>query len=81
MYMPTAVDVNIYASSPKHAPQLIGNHENTDIGKFMVEYLDLDLEPVTEELKRKNFEMGEPHSSEAIDGVAASGSHLDSGWA
>ena len=49
----TAVDVNIYASSPKHAPGLVGNHENTDVGNFIAEYLDLDLGPVTEELKSK----------------------------
>lgn len=53
-----AVDVNIYASSPKHAPQLVGNHENTDIGAFIAEYLDLDLEPITEELKREDVDMG-----------------------
>lgn len=75
--MTTAVDVNIYASSPKHAPQLVGNHENTDIGKFIAEYLDLDLEPVTKELKRKNVETGAPYSSELVDGVAASRRHLD----
>ena len=49
----SAVDVNIYASHPSHAPGLIGNHENTDVGKFIAEYLDLDLEPVTRELKNK----------------------------
>ncbi|KAF7512636.1 hypothetical protein GJ744_000897 [Endocarpon pusillum] len=69
----TAVDVNIYASSPQHAPQLVGNHENTDIGKFIAEYLDLDLEPLTEELKGKNFEMGQPHPSAAVDEVAGFG--------
>ena len=49
----TAVDVNIYASNPKHARPLIGNHENTDIGVFLREYLDVDTEAVTKELKEQ----------------------------
>ncbi|MCJ1449687.1 hypothetical protein MMC28_000015 [Mycoblastus sanguinarius] len=47
----SAADVNIYASHPKHAKPLIGNHENTEIGEFIRDYLDLDLESVTKELK------------------------------
>lgn len=46
----SAVDVNIYASSPKAARKLVGNHENTEIGDFIREYLDVDLEAVTKEL-------------------------------
>ena len=49
----TAVDVNIYASSPKHAGPLIGNHENTEIGNFLREYLDVDTEAVTKKLKEQ----------------------------
>ena len=49
----TAVDVNIYASNPKHARPLIGNHENTEIGVFLREYLDADTEAVTKELKEQ----------------------------
>lgn len=48
-----AADVNIYASHPKHARPLIGNHENTEIGDFIREYLDVDLKAITEELKEK----------------------------
>lgn len=48
-----AVDVNIYASNPKHAGPLIGNHENTEIGVFLREYLDVDTEAVTKELKEQ----------------------------
>lgn len=36
----------------------MGNTENTEIGVFIAEYLDLDLEPITEELKRKNVDIG-----------------------
>ena len=49
----SALDVNIYASSPKQARALVGNHENTEIGNFIREYLDLDLDAVTKELKEK----------------------------
>ena len=49
----SAVDVNIYASNPKHARPLIGNHENTEIGEFIRQYLDVDLEAVTKELQEQ----------------------------
>ena len=51
----SAVDVNIYASDPGQAKPLRGNHENTEIGQFMAEYLDLDgeLKAVTKELKER----------------------------
>lgn len=48
-----AVDVNIYTSSPRQAKPLIGNHENTEIGEFIRDYLDLDLSAITQELKEK----------------------------
>ena len=47
------MDVNIYASNPEHARPLIGNHENTDVGSFLREYLDVDTEAVTKELKEQ----------------------------
>ncbi len=53
----SAVDVNIYGFSNKKASKsailenLGGNHENTDIGHFMKEYLGLDLQKVTEMLE------------------------------
>ncbi|KAI9880827.1 MAG: hypothetical protein M1830_000263 [Pleopsidium flavum] len=49
----SAVDVNIYTSSPRQAKPLIGNHENTEIGEFIRDYLDLDLKAITKELKKK----------------------------
>ena len=45
--------MNIYASNPKHARPLIGNHENTEIGTFLRDYLDVDTEAVTKELKEQ----------------------------
>ncbi|KAL1963687.1 hypothetical protein VTN77DRAFT_7891 [Rasamsonia byssochlamydoides] len=47
----SAVDVNIYASSTKDAWPLVGNHENTDIGAFLAEYLDVDVKNVTKQLQ------------------------------
>jgi alkaline phosphatase len=46
-----AVDVNIYASSTKDAWRLVGNNENTDIGSFLAEYLEVDVEAVTKRLQ------------------------------
>lgn len=48
--MSTAVDVNIYASSTKDAWPLVGNHENTEVGAFLAEYLDVDVRNVTKQL-------------------------------
>ncbi len=63
---PTAVDVNIYASDPTHAKPLIGNHENTEIGTFIRDYLDVDLDAVTRELKEQGalLKMGAPVGDE-----------------
>jgi alkaline phosphatase len=47
----SAVDVNIYGSAGSEA--LIGNHENTEIGKFLREYLDVDVDAITRELRDK----------------------------
>ncbi|KAL8894716.1 MAG: hypothetical protein Q9207_008432, partial [Kuettlingeria erythrocarpa] len=57
----SAVDVNIYASDPEQARPLQGNRENTDVGKFLREYLDLEdvVEELTRELREKGKVMGE----------------------
>ncbi|CAK7210647.1 vacuolar alkaline phosphatase [Sporothrix curviconia] len=49
----SAVDVNIYSSGGEAAQQLRGNRENTDVGKFLHEYLSVDVESITAELKEK----------------------------
>ena len=41
------MDVNIYAVGSPAREKLTGNHENTEIGKFIKEYLELDLDSVT----------------------------------
>lgn len=43
----TAVDVNVYAYG---ADELRGSNENTDIGKFLEEYLGVDLDSVTKKI-------------------------------
>lgn len=55
----SAVDVNVYGYGPNiHAKHLImqslaGGNENTDIGKFMADYLDVDVENVTRVLRER----------------------------
>ncbi|KAI9337682.1 alkaline-phosphatase-like protein [Zopfochytrium polystomum] len=45
----SAVDVNLYAYGLDFF-KLRGNHENTDIGQFMVDLLGIDLESITKKL-------------------------------
>jgi alkaline phosphatase len=55
----SGVDVNIYASSPEHALALVGNHENIEIGHFLADYLDVDVDAVTAELRSKHVKTGD----------------------
>ena len=48
----TAVDVNIYSSGGPLADRIRGNVENTDIGKYLSSYLDVDVDEITKELQR-----------------------------
>lgn len=53
----SAVDVNIYAYANKESAwqsvlqALQGNHENTEIGQFMANYLDINFAEVTEKVR------------------------------
>lgn len=49
----SAVDVNIYSSGGPEAERLRGNVENTDIGKFLRDYLHVDVDEITKELLEK----------------------------
>ncbi|PWY73793.1 alkaline phosphatase-like protein [Aspergillus sclerotioniger CBS 115572] len=51
----SAVDVNIYASSNEHGFPLVGNHENTEVGDFLANYLDLDLKSTTKKLRSSDY--------------------------
>ena len=44
----SAVDVNIYGTVGTE--RLSGNHENTDVGKFLREYLEVEVDDITKEL-------------------------------
>ncbi|EQK99854.1 repressible alkaline phosphatase precursor [Ophiocordyceps sinensis CO18] len=48
----SAVDVNVYASGPE-ADKIRGNVENTDVGQFLSNYLDVDVDAITKELRHK----------------------------
>ncbi|KAH8153742.1 uncharacterized protein LAJ45_02555 [Morchella importuna] len=50
----SGVDVNIYGS--KGSERLHGNHENTDVGNFIKDFLEIDVDAVTEELKEKGVD-------------------------
>lgn len=47
----SAVDVNVYGT--KGSEHLHGNHENTEVGEFLRNYLSLDVTSITAELKEK----------------------------
>ena len=54
----TAVDVNIYSSGGPAAAQIRGNVENTDVGRFLSHYLDVDVDEITKELREKTKRPG-----------------------
>ncbi|KAK6080273.1 Repressible alkaline phosphatase [Seiridium cupressi] len=49
----SAVDVNIYSSGGPGTDAIRGNVENTEVGKFLRDYIDVDVEEITEELQKK----------------------------
>jgi len=69
----TGADVNIYTSDPKYTTALRGGHENTEVGNFLRDYLDLDLEPITEKLKEASnsfiFDMEDGTSESWLGGA------------
>ncbi|KAF2006279.1 alkaline phosphatase-like protein [Amniculicola lignicola CBS 123094] len=63
----SAADVNIYSSDPRAAQALVGNHENTEVGDFLREYLGVDVEAVTKELREKGANlMVKGHDGEEV---------------
>ncbi|KAI9847734.1 MAG: hypothetical protein M1837_001982 [Sclerophora amabilis] len=70
----SAVDVNIYASGSHGSNStlsLSGNHENTEVGEFIRDYLELDLQGVTDELVEKGTH---------FDTLDAAGSKIPGSW-
>ncbi|KAL6161348.1 vacuolar alkaline phosphatase [Exserohilum turcicum] len=49
----SGADVNIYTSDPDATTALHGNHENTEVGDFLRDYLGVDVEAITKELRQK----------------------------
>jgi len=48
--------VNIYGTEGSN--KLRGNNENTDVGKFLRDYLEVDVKEVTEELIKASQSLG-----------------------
>lgn len=79
----SGADVNIYTSDPVAAKALRGNHENTEVGEFLREYLDLgdEVAKVTKLLREhgegKGVWMGSiPQEGERLDGQ----NHVEGGY-
>ncbi|KAI0377103.1 alkaline phosphatase-like protein [Hypomontagnella monticulosa] len=49
----SAVDVNIYSSGGPGSEAIRGNVENTDVGKYLRDYLNVDVDAITKELNEK----------------------------
>ena len=79
----TAVDVNIYSSGGRWAEGVRGNVENTDVGKFLRRYLDVDVDEITRELLDKMDVEGLKRMAEGLEGVgvAAEGGEVGDRWA
>ncbi|EHK21412.1 uncharacterized protein TRIVIDRAFT_70583 [Trichoderma virens Gv29-8] len=67
----TAVDVNIYSSGGPGTHKLRGNVENTDVGKFLRDYLEVDVEEITKELREKTEKPGAAAKSMATEQMGA----------
>ncbi|KAL7935595.1 alkaline-phosphatase-like protein [Trichoderma chlorosporum] len=67
----TAVDVNIYSSGGPGTEKLRGNVENTDVGKFLRAYLDVDVEDITKELREKTEKPGADEQRMAAEQMGA----------
>ncbi|KAI0844868.1 alkaline phosphatase-like protein [Daldinia vernicosa] len=66
----SAVDVNIYSSGGPGAEAIRGNVENTDVGKFLRDYLNVDVDAITKELNKK---MGSKRSFGISHEIATNG--------
>ncbi|KAI1739930.1 alkaline-phosphatase-like protein [Xylaria scruposa] len=73
----SAVDVNIYSSGGPGADAIRGNVENTDVGKFLRNYLGVDVDAVTRELNEK---MGSTSTSTAAGEAALNAVGDDDHW-
>jgi len=65
----SAADVAIFAS--EGAERLRGNHENTEVGDFLRDYLDVDVASITKKLQEKGTSMVSGVSTIEQDGKLA----------
>ena len=65
----SAVDVNIYSSGGPGTDALRANVENTDVGRFLRDYLAVDVADVTRELNEKR----KANAANAAEAAAAPG--------
>jgi alkaline phosphatase len=75
----SAVDVNIYSSGGGGAEKIRGNVENTDIGKFLREYLAVDVDEITRELVEK-MDLGPLPLGLLVQGEDENGEGSPAGW-
>lgn len=68
----SAVDVNIYSSGGPGTEAIRGNVENTEVGDFLRNYLDVDVESITKELQA-----GSKRSDEIAGVMRARGGAFD----
>ncbi|KAI1477867.1 alkaline phosphatase-like protein [Daldinia eschscholtzii] len=73
----SAVDVNIYSSGGPGTEAIRGNVENTDVGKYLREYLNVDVDAITKELNEK---LGSKRNFGISRDIAADGAGEDH-WA
>lgn len=74
----SGADVNIFSSNPSWAADLVGNRENTDVGRFLRKYLGVEdeVEKVTKKLRQRMDVNAEgvswlglvPEAGERLDG-------------
>jgi alkaline phosphatase len=71
----SAVDVNIYSSGGPGTEAIRGNVENTDVGKFLRDYIDVDVTDITAELQKKMRRKPKSTIEEAAKIVSAEHDH------
>ncbi|OTA99112.1 hypothetical protein M426DRAFT_325458 [Hypoxylon sp. CI-4A] len=79
----SAVDVNIYSSGGPGTDAIRGNVENTDVGKYLREYLNVDVDAITKELNEKftpKRRIGMINDERAVDFAAEASSQMGDHW-
>lgn len=69
----SAVDVNVYSSGGPGTDKIRGNIENTEIGKFLREYLSVDVDAITKELNKKTDSISQYASRAEQNGYETEG--------